>query len=689
MIASPRPGTPRRHRTVVSAGLATAVVASGLALGAGLQTPAAAAPGDDLGDLTALLSSCSGDPTTPTVVALTTSLTDPAAILTVACDARIDLAGHDLTVRNIRVDPGESLDVTDTSTTGTAGHLTADAGAAWHTAGIENTGATLTTHGRARVTAAGGEGAAGIGGGYLADGGVTTSNDTSVVTAAGGENSAGIGGGDDGGSGGTTIANHASTITATGGPNGAGIGGGDDGHAGITIANDTATITATGGPDGAGIGGGDLGDGGLTTAHDTATVTATGGPNGAGIGGGNRGTGGVTTVTGGTVTAVPGTDAEPVGPGKGASLHHRLTVSGGVLRLPSGTQSVPATSTTASPLFEIGVAGRVTGGPTTAATITGTGVLVNHGILTLPTANIQTKVSDRHYRIAFDLNGATGTAPAAVTAYADTLTRGDRVLSAAPTRPGHTFVGWSSTATGTGTPITATGDLTPLGSSTDGTPVAITAHARWTPDPTGPVTDLPRLPGIDTQVTPAERPRIGTAVRVTTTPPDVPGATSTYQWQRTTRKIGKAWKHLPRSWVDIPTATSASYTPRPADRLHRIRLVITTTAPGHQPRTAVTRLPRRVLKGHLRRPDARITIRGSRDLGNTVRLAGLAHYRDQLLAGAKVTITWYADGARLRGASRRTYTVGPAALDKRLHATITITAPGHHDRHLTTPRTGR
>lgn len=687
MTASPRPGTPRRYRTVVSAGLATAVVASGLVLGAGLQTPAAAAPGDDLGDLATLLNGCSGNPTTPTVVALTGSLTDPAATLTVACFARIDLAGHDLTVRNIVINPGESLVVTDTSTTGAAGRLTADAGAAANTAGIENTGAALATHGRARVTAAGGEGAAGIGGGYMADGGFTTSNDTSEITATGGENSAGIGGGDDGGSGGTTTANHASTITAIGGPNGAGIGGGDDGHAGVTIAAGTSVITATGGPDGAGIGGGDLGDGGLTIANDASTITATGGPNGAGIGGGYVGAGGVTTVTGGTVTAVPGAGAEPVGPGKGASLHHRLTVSGGALRLPSGVQTVPAASTIASPLFEIGPNGLVTGGPATAATITGTGILVNHGTLTLPTTNIKTQVSDRHYRITFDLNGGTGTNPDPVTVYADTPARGDRALPAAPTRAGHTFGGWNTAADGTGIPITATTTLP--GTSTDGTPVTLTAHARWTPEPTGPGTDLPRLPGIDTQVTPAERPRIGTAVRVTTTPPDVPGATSTYQWQRTTRKIGKAWKHLPRSWVDIPTATSASYTPRPADRLHRIRLVITTSAPGHQPRTTVTRLPRRVLKGHIRRPDSRITIRGSRDLGDTVRLAGLAHYRDQLLAGAKVTIAWYADGARLPRATRRTYTVRSAALDKRLHATITITAPGHHDRHLTTPRTGR
>ncbi|QWF21655.1 InlB B-repeat-containing protein [Nocardioides sp. LMS-CY] len=687
MTALPPPGTPRRPRTVVSAGLATAVVVSGLTLGAGLHAPALAAPGDDLGDLATLLNSCNGNATTPTVVALTDSLTDPAATLTVACDARIDLAGHDLTVRNIVIDSGESLDVTDTSIAGTPGHLIVDASAATYTAGIQNTGATLTTHGRARLTATGGDGGAGIGGGYMADGGTTTSNDTSTITAIGGENSAGIGGGDDGGAGGTTTANDASTITATGGPNAAGIGGGDDGHAGVTIATGTSTITATGGPDGAGIGGGDLGDGGLTVAKDNSTVTATGGPNGAGIGGGNVGAGGVTTLTGGTVTAVPGAGAEPVGPGKGAALHLKLTVSGGVLRLPSGTQTVPAASTTASPLFEIGPNGLVTGGPATAATITGTGILVNHGTLTVPTANVQTQVSDRHYRITFDLNGGTGTTPDPVTVYADTPTRGDRTLPTAPTRAGHTFVGWNTAADGTGIPVTATTTLP--GTSTDGTPVPIVAHARWTPDPVGPVTDLPRLPDVDTLVTPAERPRIGTAVRVVATPPDIPGATSTYQWQRTSRKIGKAWKHLPRSWVDISTATRARYTPRPGDRLHRIRLVITTTAPGHQPGTTVTRLPRRVLKGHLPRPDSRLTIRGSRGVGDTVRLAGLSRYRNQLIARAKVTITWYADGTRLRNATRRTYTVRPAAVGKRLHATLTITAPGHHDRHLTTPRTGR
>ena len=77
------------------------------------------------------------------------------------------------------------------------------------------------------------------------------------------------------------------TVTAAGGNGGAGIGGGSGG-AGGTITIYGGTVTATGGNGGAGIGGGSLGAGG-TIAISGGTVTATGGTGGAGIGGGLAG----------------------------------------------------------------------------------------------------------------------------------------------------------------------------------------------------------------------------------------------------------------------------------------------------------------------------------------------------------------------------------------------------------------
>ena len=91
------------------------------------------------------------------------------------------------------------------------------------------------------------------------------------------------------------------TLEATGGNGGAGIGGGYKG-AGGTVTINGGTVTATGDHGGAGVGGGDGGAGGAVTING-GTVTATSGGGGAGIGGGCEGAGGAVTINGGTVTA--------------------------------------------------------------------------------------------------------------------------------------------------------------------------------------------------------------------------------------------------------------------------------------------------------------------------------------------------------------------------------------------------
>ena len=119
-----------------------------------------------------------------------------------------------------------------------------------------------------------------------------------VITATGGSGCAGIGGGPDGFSGSVTV--NRGTVTAYGDSGSPGIGETDS----VTISG--GTVTAYGGSGGAGIGGGWAeGCGSITISG--GTVTGYGGdPNGAGIGGGRGGSGGSITINGGFVRAYGG-----------------------------------------------------------------------------------------------------------------------------------------------------------------------------------------------------------------------------------------------------------------------------------------------------------------------------------------------------------------------------------------------
>ncbi len=193
----------------------------------------------------------------------------------------------------------------------------------YYRAGLEKTSAgTLTLKdnkeaGSGSLNAEGGALSAGIGGSYndySANNGTKNIIITgSTVTATGGDGGAGIGGGNGGAAENITITG--STVTATGGGSvlgfgGAGIGGGGDGRNsdsnGKNITITGSTVTAKGGNGSAGIGGGVAGIGEAITITGS-TVTATGGIGGAGIGGGDRRLAAKhITITGGTVTATGG-----------------------------------------------------------------------------------------------------------------------------------------------------------------------------------------------------------------------------------------------------------------------------------------------------------------------------------------------------------------------------------------------
>ena len=225
----------------------------------------------------------------------------------------------------------------------------------YYRAGLEKTSAgTLTLKdnkeaGSGSLNAEGGALSAGIGGSYndySANNGTKNIIITgSTVTATGGDGGAGIGGGVTGIGEAITITG--STVTATGGIGAAGIGGGCGGYNGngenITITG--SRVTATGNSGGAGIGGGERCDGENITITGS-TVTATGDRGGAGIGGGagesNRGNGNNITITGSTVTAISngcGQRGNGGGAGIGGGCNRNgshITINGGTVTAEGG-----------------------------------------------------------------------------------------------------------------------------------------------------------------------------------------------------------------------------------------------------------------------------------------------------------------------------------------------------------------
>lgn len=194
------------------------------------------------------------------------------------------------------------------------------------------------------LTANGGFGGAGIGGGNGADGSDITISGGNV-TANGGGHAAGIGGGSSsisGGGNGSDITISGGNVTANGGTAGAGIGGGDGDNANglnkksdstgggrgsnITISGKNTIVNAEGGAEAAGIGGGRSGDADTIEITDSTVISnghdSDNGNSGAGIGGGGFGAGGgagggISNITIKDADVTAGADAGGAGIGSG------------------------------------------------------------------------------------------------------------------------------------------------------------------------------------------------------------------------------------------------------------------------------------------------------------------------------------------------------------------------------------
>ena len=196
------------------------------------------------------------------------------------------------------------------------------------------------------LTANGGFGGAGIGGGNNADGSDITITGGNV-TANGGGHAAGIGGGSSsssGGGNGSDITISGGNVTANGGAAGAGIGGGDGDNANglnkesdstgggrgsnITISGKNTIVNAEGGAEAAGIGGGRSGDADTIEITDSTVISnghdSDNGNSGAGIGGGGFGAGGgagggISNITIKDADVTAGADAGGAGIGSGSA----------------------------------------------------------------------------------------------------------------------------------------------------------------------------------------------------------------------------------------------------------------------------------------------------------------------------------------------------------------------------------
>lgn len=196
------------------------------------------------------------------------------------------------------------------------------------------------------LTANGGFGGAGIGGGNNADGSDITITGGTII-ANGGFGGAGIGGGSSsisGGGNGSDITISGGNVTANGGTAGAGIGGGDGDNANglnkksdstgggrgsnITISGKNTVVNAEGGAEAAGIGGGRSGDADTIEITDSTVISnghdSDNGNSGAGIGGGGFGAGGgagggISNITIKDADVTAGADAGGAGIGSGSA----------------------------------------------------------------------------------------------------------------------------------------------------------------------------------------------------------------------------------------------------------------------------------------------------------------------------------------------------------------------------------
>ncbi|MEO8095783.1 MAG: hypothetical protein ABI632_12755, partial [Pseudolysinimonas sp.] len=169
-----------RRRAIIAVPVTVAFVVAGVGLAV---SPAWA--DSSVSDYSALSAAfAAGDPT-PSTVTLSADITSnqdlpvPGSAVLV-----LDLAGYDLTLRQLSLGADSTLTITDSGSSDPGVLLVGSA--FYNEGGIRTTGATLTIDGQVVVDATGGDSVAGIGGADGESGGTVTIAGTADVTAQGG-----------------------------------------------------------------------------------------------------------------------------------------------------------------------------------------------------------------------------------------------------------------------------------------------------------------------------------------------------------------------------------------------------------------------------------------------------------------------------------------------------------------------
>ena len=148
-----------------------------------------------------------------------------------------------------------------------------------------------------------------------------------------------------------------------------------------------------------------------------------------------------------------------------------------------------------------------------------------------------------------------------------------------------------------------------------------------------------------------------------------PEVTFTYQWYANGKKISRA--------------TQQQYKLTASNRGKRITVRVTGTKPGLGTATRTSAKTKKVGYGTLAK--AKPTIKGKAVVGRKL----TAKPGAWAPSGVKLKYQWYANGRKIAGATKTTYTVRRAVVGKRITVKVTGSKSGYHSASATSARTAR